>query len=448
MNNNLYIVRQYTYLLFSMLLLLSEANVLAQRDFSRNPLYGHDSLSRVTCASNLSTMSEFYKINMFEYAYESWRSCFVNCPRSSKNIYIMGTRILKHKIENSVVEAEKQKLIDTLMLLYDKRIQYFNQEGYVLGRKGIDLLRYRPEEIEKAWEYLNKSADIEKQNSEEAVLVTLMQATNILFNNGKCDTNAMMSIYMKVSDYLMQSASSDSASLKHAVESVEKIFAESGAADCSVLNSLFSSKYEANPDDVALLKRITWLLDKKGCYQSDLFAKAAESLYKTDPSASAAYNLARLFESQNNFGKASYYYSQAIELEPDNKIKANYYYRWSLSAEQQGDHQISRTNALKAVELNPSLGEPYLVIGLAYAASSNLCGSNAFEKAAVFWAAVDMFVKAKNVDPGLTEKANEYIGKYSAYFPTKEEAFFNGYTDGMTYTVGCWINEKTTVRTR
>lgn len=448
MKNNLYIVKQFAYLLLSILLLLNKANIYAQRDFSKNPLYGPDSLSRVTCASNLSTMSEFYKINMFEYAYESWRSCFTNCPQSSKNIYIMGARILKHKIENSTVEAEKQKFIDTLMLLYDKRIKYFNQEGYVLGRKGIDLLRYRPEELEKAWEYLNKSADLEKQNSEEAVLVTLMQATNILFSNGKRDADAMISTYMKVSDYLMQSTSSDSASLKLAIESVEKIFSESGAADCSALNRIFLSKYEANPDNVALLKRITWIFDKNGCYQSDLFAKAAESLYKIEPSADAAYSLARLFESQNNYSKASYYYSQAVELETDNTIKANYFYRWSLSSGQQGDHQLSRTNALKAVELNPSLGEPYLIIGLSYAASSNSCGSNAFEKAAVFWAAVDMFVKAKNVDPGLTEKANEYIGKYSAYFPTKEEAFFNGYTDGMTYTVGCWINEKTIVRTR
>ncbi len=422
--------------------------VSAQRDFSKNPLYGPDSVARVTCASNLSTMSEFYKINMFDYAYESWRSCFINCPQSSKNIYIMGARILKHKIENSTAEEVKQRLVDTLMLLYDKRIEYFNQEGYVLGRKGIDLLRYRPDEIEKAWDYINRSVDLEKQNSEEAVLVTLMQATNILFKNGKRFTDDMISTYMKVSDYLSQSTSTDTASLKLAAESIEKIFAESGAADCSALDAIFSPKYESNPDNITLLKRITWILDKKGCYQSALFAKAAESLYKAEPSADAAYNLAKLFESQNNYNKASYYYSQAVDLETDNNKKAGYYYRWSLTAEQQGDHQLSRTNALKALEINPSSGEPYLIIGLSYAASSNSCGSSAFEKAAVFWAAVDMFVKAKNVDPALSEKANEYIDKYSAYFPTKEEAFFNGYTDGMTYIVGCWINEKTTVRTR
>ncbi len=439
---------RYIFLQYLIVLLLTIVNVYAQRDFSRNPLYGHDSISRITCASNLSTMSEFYKINMFDYAYEAWRSCFNNCPQSSKNIYIMGARIIKHKIENASDEAEKQKLIDTLMLLYDKRIEYFNQEGYVLGRKGIDLLRYRPEETEEAWKYLNKSADLEKQNAEEAVLVSLMQATNILFKNGKRDSDVMISTYMKVSDYLMQSTSTDSANLKLAIEGVEKIFAESGAADCSVLNDIFASKYEANPDNISLLKRITWVLDKKGCYQSPLFAKAAESLFKAEPSADAAFSLAKLFESLNNFSKASYYYSQAVELETDNKTKANYYYRWSVSAEQQGDHQLSRNNALKAVELNPSSGEPYLIIGLSYAASSNSCGSNDFEKAAVFWAAVDMFIKAKNVDSGLTEKANEYIAKYSAYFPTKEEAFFNGYTNGMTYNVGCWINEKTTVRTR
>ncbi len=422
--------------------------VTAQRDFSSNPSYGKDSVTRITCASNLSTMSEFYRINMFDYAYDAWRSCFVNCPKSSKNIYIMGTRILKHKIDNSPDEAVKQQYIDTLFTLYDKRIEFFGQEGYVLGRKGIDVLRYRPDELEMAHQYLSRSAELEKEKSEEAVLVTLMQTTNVLFKSNQRSANDLVSVYLQVSDYLALSKSTDTATLKLAGESVEKIFAESGAASCTMLEEIFTPRYESNPGDVELLKRITRIFDKENCMQSALFARASESLYKVEPSAGAAYNLARLFEAQGVYDKAIHYYSQAAELETDTQIKANYYYKLSVVFEQQGEHQQCRSNALKAAELNPSFGDPYLIIGLAYAMSSSGCGSNAFERGSIFWAAVDMFTKAKVVDPALTEKANEYIAKYAAYFPTKEEAFFNSYSDGMSYTVGCWINERTTVRTR
>ncbi len=432
-----------------MMVLLCTMNVLmAQRDFASNPAYGRDSTTRITCASNLSTMSEFYRINMFDYAYDAWRSCFVNCPKASKNIYVMGARILKHKIENASDNAIKQQFVDTLLMLYDKRIEHFGQEGYVCGRKGIDILRYRPEEIEKAHQCLSKSAELEKENSEEAVLVTFLQSTNVMYKNNQRSAEDLVSIYLQVTDYLAQSKSKDTATLKAASESVEKIFSESGAASCSMLDEIFTSRYEKNPTDVEMLKRITRVFDRENCTASALFAKSSESLYKIEPSANAAYNIARIFETQNNLEKASYYYSQATELETDNKIKATYFYKLSLIAEQQGEHTICRTNALKAAELNPAFGDPYMVIGMAYAMSSSACGSNAFERGSVFWAAVDMFIKAKNTDPALTEKANEYIAKYSAYFPTKEEAFFNSYSNGMSYTVGCWIGEKTVVRTR
>jgi hypothetical protein len=64
--------------------------------YYENPKYGPDSLSRVKCAKNLSNMSSFVKVDMFDYAYDSWRYCFKNCPGASKNIYIMGAKILKH----------------------------------------------------------------------------------------------------------------------------------------------------------------------------------------------------------------------------------------------------------------------------------------------------------------------------------------------------------------
>ena len=77
-----------------------------------------------------------------------------------------------------------------------------------------------------------------------------------------------------------------------------------------------------------------------------------------------------------------------------------------------------------------------------------MCGDNEFEKSCVFWAAVDKFARAKSVDPTLSDEASDLVSKYSEYFPNVEDAFFYGFENGQEYTVGCWINERTTVRTR
>ena len=112
------------------------------------------------------------------------------------------------------------------------------------------------------------------------------------------------------------------------------------------------------------------------------------------------------------------------------------------------DFQLARNHARKAIELTSDWGEPYILIGNLYASSSKMCGENEFEKSTIFWAAVDKFEQAKAIDSEVNGEATELIRKYSQYFPNAEDAFFYGFEDGQPYTIGCWINENTKVRTR
>ena len=125
--------------------------------------------------------------------------------------------------------------------------------------------------------------------------------------------------------------------------------------------------------------------------------------------------------------------------------KADYYLGLALTQSKLGQYSDSRDNALKAEQLHPNWGEPYILIGQIYAESQNQC-SNITLPASVFWVAVDKFTEAKKVDPTVEEKANKLIITYSKYYPKKEDAFFQNVHEGDTYTVGCWINEKTTAR--
>jgi tetratricopeptide (TPR) repeat protein len=106
----------------------------------------------------------------------------------------------------------------------------------------------------------------------------------------------------------------------------------------------------------------------------------------------------------------------------------------------------SRTYALKSAALNPADGDPYLVIGDLYAESAKDCGDNDLTSRVAYWAAVDKYYKAKQVDPNLAEEADKRINAYSVYFPTASTIFFYTLKEGDTYRVECWINEDTRVR--
>jgi tetratricopeptide (TPR) repeat protein len=430
-------------------LLLQITSLTNAQGYLQNPKYGDTEEERRECASNLSTMTEFVKINMYDYAYDAWKKCYMLCPGSSKNIYIYGARILKQKIENAPDQENADKWLDTLMQMYDKRIKHYNQEDYVLGIKGIDLLKYKPDSIRRGYEYLKKSLQLGKAKSEEAVCVTFIQASNILFKSNLKPANEFIEDYVFVSDLLnLKFKATNAPECQSALGNVETIFAESGAADCDALITIFAPKYKDTPDDVNLLKNITNLLDRAGCNESELFTKASESLYKLEPSAKAAYLIGVIFEKKGDYARSKEYYGLAAKQETNPDEKANYLYKIGYINFRMEKYPETRSNALEALSYRPNFGDAYILIGSAYAASSSSCGTDQFEKTAVYWAAVDMFMKAKSVDPEIADKANEQINKYTPAFPNNEEAFFRGFTDGQEYTVGCWINEKTTVRTR
>ncbi len=432
-------------------LMIYSTSLLAQRmKIQENPKYGPDSASRMECASNLSIMNQYVKIKTYDYAVDSWRFCFRNCPESSKNIYIHGSRIIKHIIENEADPAIADTWVDTLMVLYDQRIEYFNQAGKVYGNKGIDLLRYRKDAIEEAYTILEKSVNLSQEDVDESVAVTFISTTYALYQQQKVGADVMINNYVTITDLLNKKVASGDKDpkIQQAYESIEKVFAESGAADCDALIEIFTLKFEANPDDIELLKKITTLLGETGCEESELYAKTAEKLYSLEPSADAAAKIANVFAQRAEYDKAKEYYNQAINQETDNSKKSKYYYYLAKLTYQENDYPTTRKHCQSALNLNSAYGEAYILIGSCYAASSPSCGETDFEKLAVYWAAVDKFAKAKAVDPSVKETADEQIKAYSQRFPHNEITFFEGYTDGQSYKVGCWIQENTTVRTR
>jgi len=358
------------------------------------------------------------------------------------------------------------QLLNEYMKMHDTRIKYFGQEGFVFGRKGTAWLKYKlnadngnpPEgdelkQIHKTgYEYLKKSVDAQGNESEPPVLVLLMQTTVALFKLGELPKETV------VKNYELCSGIANSIIAKNedpktveitrdqVLPYIEDIFGKSGAADCDVLVKIYSAEFEQNKDDVNYIKTMLRRLGKAGCTESDLFSDATEKLYELEPSAEAAFNMARRYLKNEDLDKAREYYQMAIDQETDTELLATYYYeRGILRYIKMSNYVGAVQDAKKALSLKPDYCEANMLIGNVYASASQKFEGSDLEKAAVFWVACDYFEKARrNEDCSID--ASENITRYRKYFPNKEEAFMENLKEGSTYHVGGWINENTRVR--
>lgn len=420
------------------------------------PKYGTDS---ATCVMNISLYREFfkqwkssdYKSDAVKDAIAPWRWVFLNCPIGTKNTYLDGVKIVDYLIKNETDQAKKDILIDTLMMVYDQRISYYGEEGYVLGRKGVDLFKLKPESFEDAYKIFKKSVDIEGEKSAENVIIYLFKTAEKMVKEGKSEKDLIVDTYDKVSDIIennIKNAGDDNEKLtswENVKGNIELSFEP--YASCEDLIKIYTVKFNNNPDDVNLLKKITKILDRKNCTDNELFFSATEGLHKLDPTAKSALLMGKLMiNKKQDYSNAAKYFKQAGELYEDNSNKADAYYFLALAYYQMKNYSSARTYCYKSLDYRPDNGNAYILIGDMYASSSNDCGGDEIATKAVFWAAVDKYAKAKMIDPSVSEIANKRIADYSRYFPTSERLFFYNLNKGDSYNVGCWIGESTNVR--
>lgn len=412
--------------------------------------------------SQYTMYDQFYKQKDYKSAMAPWRLIYSKYPKSSLNIYIHGANMYEDKINAAEDWTAKNQYVDSLMRVYDRRIKYFDQKGFVLGRKATDYLKYKLANenltddelktiLKKGYGELEEAIQLEKNETEVAVLVVFMQATKRLFIMGELPKESVAKNYEIASVILDANLAKEPDSEKYLAAKglIDQLFQTSGAADCEALIALYEPKFDEIALDIEALKKMLRVLDKQDCTESELFAKASEKLYSLEPSAEAAFNMARLFVKRDEFNRAKEYYQNAIATETDKELLSKYYYELGIfTFVKENGYQKARDYARKALENNPSSGRTLILIGDIYAQYSKHYGESDFDHQAMYWLAVDYYERAKRVDPDSFAAANAKINTYKVYFPDKETLFFQGYQDGQTYKIGSWINESTKVRAK
>ena len=402
--------------------------------------WGNDS---VACITNLSLFREYYKQKNYEDALTPWRWVYKNCPRSSGNIYKNGPTIIKSLMKSD--PTNKELYVDTLMQIYDQRIQFFGKEGFVLGRKGSDLINYDLKRFEEAYNILKKSFDLEGNDSEAGALSSLMKAATYMQKNSLLEKSDIVRIYTEIStavDFNLANNKSKSKYYLKTSSNIESLFTP--YANCDDLISIFSYRFEENAEDIALLKKIIKTLESKECINDDLYFKVSSKLYELEPSALSASKMGKMCIAKKEYSKAIEYCNESVELEEETNLKSKYFLILADAYRNSSSYTLARNAVYKSLELKKGWGEAYISLGNIYVAAATSCG-NSFEQKTVYWVAVDAFRMASK-DDEVADRARKSINTYSKYFPSTEECFFNNVNKEDTFKVSCWINQSTKVR--
>ena len=417
--------------------------VIVLMGFSANAQskFGMDS---VACIENLSLFREYYKQKNYVDALNPWRWTFNNCPKSSGNIYKNGPKIFKERMK--VDKENKSAYLDTIMMIFDQRIQYFGKEGYVLGLKGYELVIADKKRSAEALSILDKSIKIEGNNSDFRAVYGYMKAMVNMERNGEKTKQDVIEAYARISDVIDYNIVNESKVTKYFIqysEKIENLFTP--YANCDDLVFLFSAKFDPTTEDISFLKRVAKVLEKKNCNAEKLFFEVSSRLHDLDPSASSSDKMAKMSIVKGRYSDAIEFAKKAVEIEELGNQKAIYYLGLADAYRNSGSFLLARNAVYSALELRNGWGEAYLNLGNIYISGAKSCGSD-FEKSTVYWIAVDAFRKAL-LDKDTKARASKSINTYSKYFPTKETCFFNGVESEKSHTIGCWINKATIART-
>jgi tetratricopeptide (TPR) repeat protein len=406
------------------------------------------------CKKNLSIMLTYYKQKAYDDAARSFRKCLFECPESSKNVYIVGEKVMKHFIKrNSKNKEVKSLYVDSLLMIYDLRLKNFpgteKSQMKVLENKGKILAQYRiNQSLEKAYNLLDSVISYNGTKTKASTASRFMQTTKLMNKRNKLDCSEVITNYLKVNQIINANIEEPKTKKSYSSLKIKSIAYANSCLECDLLDSLYAFDFQKNQEDTTWLDEGINLLSDKKCKSSEVLVKMMEKRFDSAPAAKTAIALAGYYEGKAENSKAGEFYNKAIELQKDSLKLEKYLVKKGKFQNRIGNYSGARSTAKKVLDLNPSNAKALIIIGDAIGYGAGNCKDLKFGGAEVFWVAVNYYNKAARIaeDPEIKASAQKKIAQNSSYFPAKNAIFLKSLNIGDSYQVGCWVNASTTIR--
>ncbi|MHC1706894.1 MAG: hypothetical protein AB9842_05155 [Bacteroidales bacterium] len=279
-------------------------------------------------------------------------------------------------------------------------------------------------------------------------LIVLMEETVKQGADGKLDTLSVIRIHARCRElmyYALREKKKEMAEVKTVFTALDKILDE--YLHCDQHHAYYKEIFLKDSASLKTMETVVRGLEQCNCQGVDLYMKVAKRYYDKDSTPEKALLLAKYFLKKNGYGfalpllqKAAMSKDSIIAAQANFEIAACYRFYNRLK------EAVEFSN--KALQLKPSLGMAYVIIGDAYFLGAAACGKNDIEKMGPLWAAYDQYQKGLKNDPSLRNIVRLRMAVLNRRFPTTEALKANKLIDKAPYKVGCWINETTQVRAR
>ena len=376
------------------------------------------------------------------------------CPSASETIYVNGVKLYKDKINRAESLAEKKMFVDSLLFLYDVRIENFGNHPkrgrvYLLERKAREYLTYKGDDREGVAEAFETAIAAQAQVGAVSPEVVAIYFKNLCddYQNDIVDAMTIVNTYDAYAQYFDNIAPEQ----QEYKDQFEQCFGLSGAASCENLEAIFSKKVADNPEDAKLVEQAFKLMSRANC-SSDFFFALGEKHYANKPSSEVAMLLAQGFQNIKNFDKANQYLREALAVETVAAEREKLYVRIGILDMSMNNFAAAVEAFREAQAINPENAHAPFVLAQCYVNGAKGCSG--LQKDAIYWVAYDLIQKALPLlevsDPERVDAAKQLAVAYRAAFPTSEECFFNEVADGSSFTVNCGFAQgvSTTVRSR
>ena len=262
---------------------------LAQ-DFSdpKYAIWGDTPEERQQNILNSNFLKESCDNKNYDAAAHYFKELVDKCPKASENTYVRGITLYKNKINRAKSVDEKNMYVDSLMLVYDLRNQYFGNHAkrgsaYILDRKAREYLTYKPNDRAGIREAFREAIAAGGDNTDpETVVAYFSNLCDDYKNTDEVMPDEILSEYERLEAYFEKHP--EASEYKSQFDAA---FGMSGAASCENLENLFKPKLEADPENETLLAQAVGLMSRAEC-SSDFYFNTAERYYQVKPSSETA----------------------------------------------------------------------------------------------------------------------------------------------------------------
>ncbi len=159
--------------------------------------HGDDSL---LTRHHMAYFQENFRQAKYAEAYVNWSYVFNHAPCSYKSIYQRGPQILAYMMEHTTDSARRLQLMDTLFMIFPKRMKYFGEEALINGYLAYYTSKYKPFELEAIMKGYAFYIEHYEGRKDEHYFMDFMRNTVLAYQNTLIDQEVLCGVYLRLKE--------------------------------------------------------------------------------------------------------------------------------------------------------------------------------------------------------------------------------------------------------